>query len=415
MQAMLDELLERSRRALAELDSLFNGAKSCFSESIDGIIREFKLTEEEVNKLNRFRETMLELLDRAREQAKEKLPKLVAALERRLEGDEKAATIERCGKVLRVRPAGERWFVSAHFRGCWLFALRIHNVNAEAVFPDVLKLPPEKLESLQSGWRASDEGYTPRDKRPVMGTTKPWQVLAWSATRYGNIYIAISTLHLNKRGPAIAYYLIAKDWKQQWRGSSGKQRARAIARTSPLGLLTMYLGDGDKSPKSFAIFVGYSCEYYKVATASIVVETAYKETDYGRLLDVIKCDKWLTLKNIKPKEDPVHAHFNGYTFCLSRSFNSNGTPVIRALALTKSEGEAQALARALAALGVQATVRREKKYWIMDVKASDLAKLAELLPEWRNALRELVEKKKFEPRGPVTRKLLELAGSPPLP
>ena len=44
-----------------------------------------------------------------------------------------------------------------------------------------------------------------------------------------------------------------------------------------------------------------------------------------------------------------------------------------------------------------------------------MLKLAERFPEWRNALRELAEKKKIEPRGPVARKLLELAESPHLP
>ena len=38
---MLRELLERSRRALAELDSLFSGAKSYFNDAINTIAREF--------------------------------------------------------------------------------------------------------------------------------------------------------------------------------------------------------------------------------------------------------------------------------------------------------------------------------------------------------------------------------------
>jgi len=34
----------------------------------------------------------------------------------------------------------------------------IHGITAEARFPDMLKLPRERLELLQLGWRASDEG-----------------------------------------------------------------------------------------------------------------------------------------------------------------------------------------------------------------------------------------------------------------
>jgi len=36
--------------------------------------------------------------------------------------------------------------------------ITIHGVTAKARFPDILKLPRERLELLQLGWRASDEG-----------------------------------------------------------------------------------------------------------------------------------------------------------------------------------------------------------------------------------------------------------------
>jgi hypothetical protein len=209
---MLRELLERSRKALAELDNLFSESKRYFDEVINNITREFKLTEEEVNELNRFKETMLELLDRAHTQARERLPKLVAALEKHLEGGEGAVTLERFRKVLRVRPAGESWFISAWLpsRGSWRFELLIHGVSGKAVFPDVVRWSPADLESAQAGWRASDESYS-KTGRPTMGTTHPWQLLAWSVTRYGRLHIAIASLHLNKRQPSIEWRLIAKE------------------------------------------------------------------------------------------------------------------------------------------------------------------------------------------------------------
>jgi hypothetical protein len=43
-------------------------------------------------------------------------------------------------------------------------------------FPDVLKLPRERLELLQLGWRASDESEI--KDRPVIVTTQPWQTFA---------------------------------------------------------------------------------------------------------------------------------------------------------------------------------------------------------------------------------------------
>ena len=413
-EAMLRELLDRTVRALDELDSLFNGAKSYFNDAVNGIVREFKLTEKEINELNRFKEIMLELLDRTREQARERLSKLVATLEKPLEGDEKAVTIEQRGKVLRVRPSDE-WFVSAWLPprdSSWRFRLRIHGVSGEAVFPDVVKWSPADLTYAQVGWRASDESITITGK-PAMGTTHPWQVIAWSATRYGRLHIAIAALHLNKRQPSIEWLLIAKDWVQQWRGPSGKQRAREIARANPLALLALYLGDGHRHPDTFAVSIGSDDEFYKRRTVVPgIIEKAY-ETGYGKLLDVIRCDKWLALKNLTPKRDPVYAPINGHIFWLCY-YHPKGILYARTVAV--SEEEARECVQLLALLGVQAKIYKWlNRYWAIHLKGREVLKLAERFPEWRRALRELAEKRKIESRGPVTRKLLELAGSPPSP
>ena len=62
------------------------------------------------------------------------------------------------------------------------------------------------------------------------------------------------------------------------------------------------------------VSVGDDDEYYKIT--SVVPEIVKKacEAGYGKLLDVIGCDKWLALKNLTPKRDPVHAAFNGRIF-----------------------------------------------------------------------------------------------------
>ena len=407
-EAMLGELLERSRKALADLDSLFDETKSYFNEAINSIVREFKLTIEEIDELNRFKETLLKLLDRAREQAYIRLSALIVALERR------AVTVERGGKkTYRVRPAGESWFVSAWLppRGGWRFILSIHGVSGVAVFPNVVKWSPADLESAQAGWRASDESRT-KTGRPEIGTTHPWQVLAWSATRYGRLHVAIAALNLNKRGPSIEWHLTAKDWVRQWRGPSGKRLAREIARRTRLGLLTLYLGDGHKHRDTFAVAVGDDDEYYKIALVPEIVRKAY-ETGYGKLLDVVKCDKWLALKKLKPKRDPVYASLNGHIFWLCYYHRASQ---LFARTVVASEEEARELVQTLSLLGVQARIHKWlKKYWVVHLKGSEVLKLADLFLEWRRALRELAEKRKIEPRGPVTRRLLELAESPPLP
>jgi hypothetical protein len=103
-----------------------------------------------------------------------------------------------------------------------------------------------------------------------------------------------------------------------------------------------------------------------------IVRRAY-ETGYGKLLDAVKCDKWLVPKNLPPKQNPVHVRFNGHIFCLN-SFHSKGI----ARTVTKSEGEARRCAQALAALGVQAKVyKRLKRYWIVQLNSREVLKLAE--------------------------------------
>ena len=128
-------------------------------------------------------------------------------------------------------------------------------------------------------------------------------MLAWPATRYGRLHVAIIALHLNKRGPSIDWRLEAKGWREYWRGSSGKRLAREIARANPLSLLTLYLGDGCKHPESLAIATESRAEYYEITVVPEIVRRAY-ETGYGKLLDAVKCDKWLVLKNLMPSATP---------------------------------------------------------------------------------------------------------------
>jgi hypothetical protein len=139
-------------------------------------------------------------------------------------------------------------------------------------------------------------------------------------------------------------------------------------------------------------------KYYKITVVPEIVKKSY-EAGYGKLFDVIGCDKRLALKNLTPKRDPVHAAFNGHIFWLCYSHSA---ALLNARTVTKSEKEARECAQLLAALGVQANVyKRLNKYWVIHLKGREVLKLA--------------EKRKIEPRGPVTRKLLELAESPHLP
>jgi hypothetical protein len=127
------------------------------------IMKTFPLSEEEKRQLLDFRDTMTRLLREAWAQAKEKLTALHEAV---------------AEDTYRVE--GNKLYASD---GTWIDMARmvapkitIHGVTAKTHFPDVLKLPRKRLELLQLGWRASDEGEM--DRRPAVGTTQPWQVFA---------------------------------------------------------------------------------------------------------------------------------------------------------------------------------------------------------------------------------------------
>jgi hypothetical protein len=105
-----------------------------------------------------FRDTLKRLLLEAQRQTKEKLATLYKAV---AEGT--------------YRVEGNRLYAPD---GTWMYVrenlaphVTIRGVSASAYFPDLLKLPLERLELLQLGWRASDEG---NDRgQPVMNTTQP--------------------------------------------------------------------------------------------------------------------------------------------------------------------------------------------------------------------------------------------------
>ena len=168
----LEEVLEQvSRRGVLRgpVDWVFPAWMLYVEYATQEIIKMFRLTEEEKRQLFHFRDAMKRLLLKAQRQAKEKLTVLYKAV---VEG-----TYRLEGKRLYA-PDGVWMDVRGGYVSHIIPRIIIRGVSASARFPDLLKLPQEKLELLQLGWRASDEG---RHKRqPYMGTTQPWQVFAWA-------------------------------------------------------------------------------------------------------------------------------------------------------------------------------------------------------------------------------------------
>ena len=262
------------------------------------IAEAFQLSEEEKRLLLHFRETLTRLLWEAWTQTKEKLTTLYKAVAEgtfRIEGNRLYA------------PDG----VWMDVRGDFAPYIIIRGVSASARFPDLLKLPRERLELLQLGWRASDESNN--NGRPIMDTTQPWQVFAWTTTRYGELYIRIDSVNLTRVGVSVSVHLRANSWRQKWsKAEAIDLLASHLKRGEWAPLLTAWLGDGETKRREVL-----SSKYRLVIAAkepwrlgnSIGARKALVATGreafvklretagvYGELLDLLRAHKWIDIK-----------------------------------------------------------------------------------------------------------------------
>ena len=268
---------------------------------VDYVVKEviggFKPSAEEEERLRDFGRKLNTLLERAERQAKAKLAMIYNAI---ADGT--------------YRMEGGRLYAPD---GAWMYIAKvaapriaIHGVSASAHFPDILKLPRERLELLQLGWRASDEGNN--GGRPFMRTTQPWQVFAWTAARYGELYVYVDSVILTREGASVEVTIIAKSWRQRWSKNEAIDLASHLRRGEWAPLLTMWLGDGDAKRRNVL-----SSDYELViatkepwrlgsskGTREALVATG-KEAfvklresagAYGELLDLLKAHKWIEIK-----------------------------------------------------------------------------------------------------------------------
>ncbi|MEM0234957.1 hypothetical protein [Thermofilum sp.] len=405
---LLAELYTRAQLANRELHSLVNGQKKYFYESTEALIHGLGLPADKADTLRGFTETLASLLDMAYPQAETKLQKLLKALEN---SNVKVELGPRAKKTLHVMPEGERWYVSAQLRRkTWLFKLPIYRVSADAEFPEILNLSSQDLYYLQAGWRASDESCDQNE--PRMGTTQPWQVLAWAVARYGYLRIYLSSLNLNMTEPTFAWTITSKSWEQQWPTREGKKQAQQVASQHPLGMLAWYLGDGRRHKYDLRYKIGNEEKYEPKDLAQQILQAAY-QTGYGKLLDLLESEKWTAIKRLQPKQHPVYATLQGHIFWLNYYDDKQ---VLQARALFKDPAQAHRLAKALAENGIQARINTWKTgYHILQITGQNILKLAENSPEWRMALKQLAEKHGLQPKTPMLRRLLELAENPPQP
>jgi hypothetical protein len=172
-------------------------------------------------------------------------------------------------------------------------------------------MPNEKLELFQIGWRASDEGEM--GGRPVMETTQPWQVFAWVATRYGELYAYVASVILTREGVSVPIRIKARGWRQRW---SKAEATDLVANYFKHGewtpLLTMWLGDGKagrgevlsgeyklviSAKEPWRLGLSKNTREALVATGKEAFRKLREAAGaYGELLDLLRAHKWIDVK-----------------------------------------------------------------------------------------------------------------------
>ena len=351
--------------------------------AVQKIAETFPLSEEERSQLLDFRETLTQLLLEAQRQAKAKLTTLYKAVVEdtyRVEGNKLYA------------PDGT-WI---HMARMVAPKIIIHGITAKTHFPDVLKLPRERLEPLQIGWRASDEGEM--DGRPAMGTTQPWQVFAWAAARYGELYIRVESVNLTREGMSVLIRGIARSWRQKWNKNEAISLVADYLKHGGWGpLLTAWLGDGNarkeilrsryvvsiaaKEPWRLGL-VASTYEALAATGREAFVKLRESAGAYGELLDLLKAHKWIYIKL---------ASDDGFRAALKQNKNSiTVAGVVMYLELVSGRGnslvakystrdpeKALAAADKLKTAGLRPNIVKSGPNYVVYIATTDLLKLAE--------------------------------------
>jgi hypothetical protein len=353
---------------------------------VDYVVKEivggFKLSAEEEDQLKDFGWRLNMLLEQAERQAKAKLTSIYRAIMEdtyKLEGNKLYA------------PDGTWIYMGATLR------LKIHGVSVSARFPDVLKLPRNRLDLLQLGWRASDEGEM--FGRPFMGTAQPWQVFAWAAARYGELYTHIASVTLTHEGMSINVYIKAKSWRQRWSKDEAISLVAGYLRRGEWApLLTAWLGDGKARWKNilrgkYMLSIATKEPWKlgkKVGTHETIVATGreafvkLKESAgvYGVLLDLLRAHKWIYIKlatddglRVAYKLNKKGITVEGVVMYLRLVSGRGGS--LLAEHYTRDVGKALEVADRLKATGLRPNVVRSGPNYVVYIATADLLRLAE--------------------------------------
>jgi len=146
-----------------------------------------------------------------------------------------------------------------------------------------------------------------------MITTQPWQVFAWSAARYGELYIHVESINLMHERISVSVHFRANSWRQKWGKAEAIDLVASYLRCEEWApLLTMWLGDGqaergkvlsseyklmiaNKEPWRLGISVGV-CKVLITSGKEAFAKLREAAGVYGELLDLLKAHKWIYIK-----------------------------------------------------------------------------------------------------------------------
>ncbi len=356
------------------------------------IAEAFQLSEEEKSQLFHFRETLTQLLREAWMQAKEKLTAMYNAITEGTYGVE-----------------GKRLYAPD---GTWMYArenlaphITIRGVSALARFPDLLKLPQEKLELFQLGWRASDEGN--KKGRPFMITTQPWQMLAWVAVRYGTLRIRSTSVSLTREGMSVTIQIIANSWRlKRSKAEAIDLIAGHLRRGEWAPVLTAWLGDGRTGRREvlqglYKVIITSKEPWRlgKTISAKEALVASGKEAfvklgeaagAYGELLDLLKAHKWVVVKLATDNSFRVAYKQNKKSIKITVEgvimYPRVVSDTLLAEHYTGDLEKALAAAKRLKSAGFRPNVVKSNDKYVVYIAMTDLLKLAESDGEIRRAI-----------------------------
>ncbi|MFZ8841511.1 MAG: hypothetical protein ACO2PM_21845 [Pyrobaculum sp.] len=381
----LEEVLKQvSTRGVLRgpMDWIFPAWRLYVDYVVKEIVGGFKLSAEEEDQLKDFGWRLNTLLEQAERQAKAKLTSIYRVIMEdtyKLEGNKLYA------------PDGTWIYMGATLR------LKIHGVSVSARFPDVLKLPRNRLDLLQLGWKASDEGEM--FGRPFMGTAQPWQVFAWAAARCGELYTLIASVTLTHEGMSINVYIRARSWRQRWSKDEAISLVAGYLRRGEWApLFTAWLGDGKARWKNIlrgkymlSIATKEPWRLGLVASTYEAIVATGKEAFiklkesagvYGALLDLLRAHKWIYIKlatddglRVAYKLNKKGITVAGVVMYLRLVSGRGGS--LLAEHYTRDLGKALEVADKLKATGLRPNIVRSNANYVVYIATADLLRLAE--------------------------------------